>query len=218
MAARKIGIMGGTFNPIHYAHLLLGEAAREQFGLDRVIYIPSGCSYLKLNEDVPSGELRYQMVKLAIEDNPYFTCSRLEIDRDGNTYTVETLRELHKMYPGDEIYLIIGGDTFKQIEIWKESEEVLKSCILLAAVRDNMSIADMDAQRQHLHEKYGADVRLLQFKNLDVSSTDIRRRIKSGRTVRYMLPESVIEFARMKNIYIGSSEVVSDDDMKIYNG
>ena len=77
MASRKIGILGGTFDPIHHAHLILGEAAREQFGLDRIIFIPSGCSYLKDINSITSGELRYQMVKLAIENNPYFTCSRM---------------------------------------------------------------------------------------------------------------------------------------------
>ncbi len=217
MAARKIGIVGGTFNPIHNVHLLLGEAAREQFGLDRIIYIPTGCSYLKANDDIPSGELRYQMVKLAIDNNPYFTCSRIEIDREGNSYTIDTLRELKKMYPGDEIYLILGGDTFKQIENWYESEEIFKNCVLLAAVRDNMSIEDMDKQRSYLHDKYGADVRILQFRNIDLSSSDIRARLKSGRSVRYMVPDSVIEFAIIKNIYSGIPQNSNDDDvMKVY--
>ncbi|WP_035794310.1 nicotinate-nucleotide adenylyltransferase [Butyrivibrio sp. WCD3002] len=215
MAPRKIGIVGGTFNPIHNVHLLLGEAAREQFGLDRIIYIPTGKSYLKQDEDIPAGEMRYQMVKLAIDNNPYFTCSRLEIDREGNTYTIDTINELKKMYPGDELYLILGGDTFKQIENWYKSEELFKSCIILAAVRDNMSIEDMDKQRSYLHDKYGADVRILQFRNIDLSSSDIRKRLLSGRSVRYMVPDSVIEFAILKNIYSGVS-VSDDDDMKVY--
>ena len=219
MAERKIGILGGTFNPIHNAHLLLAEAAREQFGLDRVIFIPSGCSYFKKADEIPSGELRYQMVKLAIEGNPYFTCSRLEIDREGNSYTIDTLRELNKMYPGDEIYLIMGGDTFKQIETWKDSEEIFKNCIILAAVRDHMSLAEMDQHRQYLQDKFGADVRLLQFHDLDLSSTALRKRFQTGRSVRYLLPEEVIEFARVKNIYNGTTQSVKeDDDMKIYNG
>ena len=215
MAPRKIGIVGGTFNPIHNVHLLLGEAAREQFGLDRIIYIPTGRSYLKQDENIPAGEMRYQMVKLAIDNNPYFTCSRLEIDREGNTYTIDTINELKKMYPGDELYLILGGDTFKQIENWYKSEELFKSCIILAAVRDNMSIEDMDKQRSYLHDKYGADVRILQFRNIDLSSSDIRKRLLSGRSVRYMVPDSVIEFAILKNIYSGVS-VSDEDDMKVY--
>jgi nicotinate-nucleotide adenylyltransferase len=215
MAPRKIGIVGGTFNPIHNVHLLLGEAAREQFGLDRIIYIPTGKSYLKQDEDIPAGEMRYQMVKLAIDNNPYFTCSRLEIDREGNTYTIDTINELKKMYPGDELYLILGGDTFKQIENWYKSEELFKNVIILAAVRDNMSIEDMDKQRSYLHDKYGADVRILQFRNIDLSSSDIRKRLLSGRSVRYMVPDSVIEFAILKNIYSGVS-VSDEDDMKVY--
>ena len=215
MASRKIGIVGGTFNPIHNVHLLLGEAAREQYGLDRVIYIPSGVSYMKRNDDIPAGDLRYQMVKLAIDNNPYFTCSRIEIDREGNTYTVETLRELKKMYPGDELYLILGGDTYKQIESWYQSEEIFKNCIILAAVRDNMTIEDMDTHRRYLKDKYGADIRLLQFRDIELSSSDIRNRLKSGRSVRYMVPDSVIEFAIIKNIYSGIKDD-GDDDMKVY--
>ncbi|WP_051656641.1 nicotinate-nucleotide adenylyltransferase [Butyrivibrio sp. AE3004] len=219
MASRKIGLLGGTFNPIHNAHLILGEAAREQFGLDRIIFMPSGCSYMKEHDNVTPGELRYQMVKLAIDSNPYFTCSRLEIDREGNTYTIDTLNELKKMYPGDEIYLIVGGDTLKQMESWHNSEDVFKNCIILAAIRDNMSIGDMDSYRRYLHDKYGADIRILQFNNIDISSSDIRARIKNGRSVRYMLPEDVIEFATLKNLYTGIPTAYSDDDdMKIYNG
>ena len=219
MAGRKIGILGGTFDPIHHVHLILGEAAREQFGLDRIIFIPSGCSYMKDINSITPGELRYQMVKLAIENNPYFTCSRIEIDREGNSYTIDTLRELQKLYPGDEIYLILGGDTFKQIESWYESEEIFKSCVILAAVRDNMTIEDMDKQRRYLHDKYGADIRILQFRNLDLSSTDIRARLKTGRSVRYLLPDSVIEFACLKNIFSGIPMTSDDDDgdVKIYS-
>ena len=219
MAGRKIGILGGTFDPIHHVHLILGEAAREQFGLDRIIFIPSGCSYMKDINSITPGELRYQMVKLAIENNPYFTCSRLEIDREGNSYTIDTLHELNKMYPGDEIYLILGGDTFRQIESWYKSEEIFKSCVILAAVRDNMTIEDMDQQRRYLHDKYGADIRILQFRNLDLSSSDIRARMKTGRSVRYLLPDSVIEFACLKNIFTGMPITPDDDDdVRIYNG
>jgi nicotinate-nucleotide adenylyltransferase len=219
MASRKIGILGGTFDPIHNAHLILGEAAREQFGLDRIVFMPTGKPYMKdQGGNLTSGELRYQMVKLAIDSNPYFTCSRLEIDREGNTYTIDTLYELEKMYPGDEIYLILGGDTFKQIETWYKSEEIFKNCVILAAIRNNMSIAEMDEQRRYLHDKYGADVRILQYKNIDISSSDIRSRIMTGRSVRYMLPESVIEFASLKNIYNGMASSDDDDDMKIYHG
>ncbi len=216
MAARKIGILGGTFNPIHNVHLLLGEAAREQFCLDRIIYMPSGCSYLKINDDIPSGELRYQMVKLAIENNPYFTCSRLEIDREGNTYTIDTLRELNKMYPGDDLYLILGGDTFKQIESWYESAEIFKCCNLIAAVRDNMSAADMEEQKKYLEDKYGAKIQILRFKNIDLSSSDIRERFLTGRSVRYMVPDEVIEFAVLKNIYSGNPVAEKEDDVKVY--
>ena len=148
MESRKIGILGGTFDPIHNAHLLLGESAREQFGLDRVIFIPNNLAHLPNRTEVASGENRYQLVKMAISDNPYFTCSRIEIDKDGGTYTYNTIQELKLMYPGDELFLILGGDSVIGIDNWYMAKELLQSCTILAAVREDDDLASLDKKRK----------------------------------------------------------------------
>jgi nicotinate-nucleotide adenylyltransferase len=201
MESRKIGILGGTFDPIHNAHLLLGEAAREQFGLDRIIFIPNNLAHHINRNDVSSGDTRYQLVKMAISDNPYFTCSRLEIDKPEGSYTVDTINDLKMMYPGDELYLILGGDSVMGIDTWYRSDELLKSCIILTAVRAGDDLASLDKKRQELADRFGADVRLLNFNRIDISSTDIRQRVRTGRSVRYLMPDACIEFMCIKGLY-----------------
>jgi nicotinate-nucleotide adenylyltransferase len=201
MECRKIGILGGTFDPIHNAHLLLGESAREQFGLDRVIFIPNNLSHYKNRTDLSGCEERYQMVKMAISENPFFTCSRLEIDKPDGSYTVDTINDLKNMYPGDELYLILGADSVISIDSWYKSRELLSSCIILAAIREEDDIAALDKKRRELKDLYNADIRLLSFNRIDISSTDIRNRIKKGKSVRYMLPDEVIEYICIKGLY-----------------
>ena len=201
MECRKIGILGGTFDPIHNAHLLLGESAREQFGLDRVIYIPNNLAHMPHRSEVSGAEERYQMVKMAINDNPYFTCSRLEIDKPDGSYTVDTIADLKKMYPGDELYLILGADSVLGIDSWYRSSELLKSCIIIAATRNDDDVEALDKKRRELQSIYGADVRILNFNRIDISATDIRERIRKGRSVRYMLPDGCIEFICIKGLY-----------------
>lgn len=201
MECRKIGILGGTFDPIHNAHLLLGESAREQFCLDRVIYIPNYLAHLTNRTEISSGDERYQMVKMAIKDNPYFTCSRLEIDKPTGSYTIDTIQDLKLMYPGDELYLILGADSIIGIDTWYKAKELLQSCIILAAVRKEDDLASLDKKRRELAKLYGADIRILTFDRIDISSTEIRQRIKMGRSVRYMLPDECIEFICIKGLY-----------------
>ena len=201
MDRRKIGILGGTFDPIHYGHLLLGEAAREQFNLDRVIFMPNNLTTYKNRKEITSGDMRYQMVKMAIADNPYFTCSRLEVDKPEGTYSYDTIKQLQVMYAGDDIYFIVGGDSIISIDTWYRAPDLLKSCTILAAVRAGDDIAALDAKSKALESNYGADVRLMNFGRIDISSTDIRERIQNGRSVRYLLPENCIEFICMKGLY-----------------
>jgi nicotinate-nucleotide adenylyltransferase len=201
MECRKIGILGGTFDPIHNAHLLLGEAAREQFGLDRIIYIPNNLAHFVNRTEVTSGDIRYQMVKMAISDNPYFTCSRLEIDKPEGTYTYNTIQDLKLMYPGDELYLILGGDSIIGLDTWNNAKELMQSCIILAAVRADDDIAALDKKQRELTSKFGADIRLMTFNRIDISSTEIRQRVKTGRSVRYLMPDQCIEFMCIKGLY-----------------
>ncbi|SDA65065.1 nicotinate-nucleotide adenylyltransferase [Butyrivibrio sp. INlla18] len=201
MEHRRIGILGGTFDPIHNAHLLLGESAREQFNLDRVIYIPNNLAHLPNRTEITPGDVRYQMVKMAISDNPYFTCSRIEIDKPEGTYTYNTIQELKVMYPGDELYLILGGDSIIGIDTWYKAKDLLTSCTILAAVREDDDLAALDKKKNELKKIYNADIRLLKFNRIDISATEIRQRIRSGRSVRYMLPDEVVEFLCIKGLY-----------------
>ena len=212
MEKRRIGIIGGTFNPIHYAHLFVAECAREQFGLDRVIFIPSGESYFKRDQEIPSGEIRYQLVKKATEDNPFFKVSRIEIDRPGDTYTIETLEQLSDMYPGDELFFIVGADTLYQIDKWVRFEDVLKACTILAAVRDDTDEEDLLKRIDELIKMVpGTNVEVIKMGQIDISSTMIRDRVRSNKSIKYLLPDSCIEYIALKGLYTDGNN--SDDIM-----
>jgi len=166
-----------------------------------VIFIPSGNSYMKEADEILSGEIRITMVKEAISSNPYFTCSEMEINRKGNTYTYETLDEVHKMYPADEIYFILGADNLLSVEKWKYSEKVMQNCILIGASRGEVSLSRLKEHADYLIKQYHARVILLPERKMDLSSTEIRKRIRKGESARYMTPEGVCEIIKNKNLY-----------------
>lgn len=198
---KKIGIMGGTFNPVHMGHLLLGEWAMSAFGLDEVWYIPTGCSYMKNTGDILPPQIRYEMTALATADNPKMKSLDVEIRRQGYTYTYETLEELKAACPDFHFYFIAGADCLFSIENWKSPERIFSNCTMIAAVRGNTSLEQLDAQRQKLSDKYSADIRLLPFLQFDISSTMVRERIRAGQSVRYLVPEKVISYIEAKGLY-----------------
>ncbi|MBO4457666.1 MAG: nicotinate-nucleotide adenylyltransferase [Butyrivibrio sp.] len=201
MASGKIGILIGTFDPIHNGHLLLGESAREQFSLDRVIFIPANLAHLQDSTDISSGEDRFEMVKLAIKDNPYFKCSRIEIDKPNGTYTYDTVQEIKNMYPGEEVYLILGADDIFDITNWYKVKELFDSCSVLVAARREDDLVALDKKRRELSTQYNADIQILTFNRIDLSATDIRKRISIGRSIRYMVPEDCIGYICLKGLY-----------------
>ena len=198
---RRVGILGGTFNPIHTGHLILAEQARSRFGLDEVLIIPSGISYFKKGMDIPDGRLRYEMCELAVQDNPYFRVSDIEIRREGNTYTAETLKELKNEEPDTDFFFMIGADILHEIGYWKDPEDIFKNCSLLVSVRNNESEDDLKRDAQALKEKYGAEVFMLHTTNIDISSTMIRQLISEKKSVRYYLPEALREYILKNKIY-----------------
>lgn len=172
----EIGIMGGTFDPIHNGHLLLGKQAYEEYGLDQVWFMPSGTPPHKKDHVVTDVKERFEMVCLAIEKYPYFFCSDFEIRRPGNTYTAQTLHLLHKEYPEHRFYFIIGADSLYQIEKWYHPVDVLKMAILLVANREyEESHRPMKEQIAYLKQQYSADIRLLHCKEMDISSGELRK-------------------------------------------
>ena len=198
---KKIGIMGGTFSPIHIGHLLLAQWALDAEKLDEIWFIPTGHSYLKANVDMPSPQERYEMTCLAIADNPHMKCLDVEIKREGNTYTCDTLVELHKEYPDHHFHFIFGADCLFSIENWRNPEQIFENCTIIAAVRGDTPLTEMTVKKAELEEKYNADIHLLPFLQLEISSTLVRERLTQKTSVKYLVPDNVIAYIKEKGLY-----------------
>lgn len=198
---RKIGIMGGTFDPVHIGHLVLAQSAMEAEDLDEVWLVPTGCSYMKEDRKVLSPKERYEMTKLAVRENDKMRCLDIEIKREGYTYSYETLEELRKEYPEDLFFFIFGADCLFTIETWKYPERIFASASVIAAMRDGADIAAMELKIAELSQKYEARIRLLPFLNLEISSTDIRERVRVGKSIRYLVPDKVLDYIAEKGFY-----------------
>ncbi len=198
---KRVGIMGGTFNPIHIGHLIIAEAAYEAYNLDEVLFVPSGVSYMKDQSEILDAKKRVHMTGLAIEDNPHFALSTIEIDRDGNSYSYETLETLRKQNPNTEYFFLVGSDTLFALETWKHPEILLPSCTILVAVRDGVPMEKMQEHAKYLEEKFGGRIELLKTPNIEISATDIRNRLAANRDVKYFVPDAVLEFIQKKGLY-----------------
>lgn len=201
---KRVGIMGGTFNPIHIGHLIIAEAAYEAYDLDEVLFVPSGISYMKDQSEILDAKKRVHMTGLAIEDNPHFALSTIEIDRDGNSYSYETLETLRKQNPNTEYFFLVGSDTLFALETWKHPEILLPSCTILVAVRNGVPMEKMQEHAKYLEEKFGGSIQLLTTPNIEISATDIRNRIAANRNVKYFVPDSVLQFIEKNNLYKNS--------------
>ncbi|HHY03900.1 MAG TPA: nicotinate-nucleotide adenylyltransferase [Thermoanaerobacterales bacterium] len=198
----RVGVMGGTFDPIHYGHLVTAEAARTTFKLDEVIFTPAGNPPHKKDYEVTPAEERYLMTILAINSNPYFKVSRVEIDRHGLTYTVDTLCEFKKIYgPDTALYFISGADAVLDILTWKDVRDVLNYCTFIAATRPGYPIEKLDQKLIQIKNLYGKVVYPLQVTGMDISSTEIRKRVKQGISIKYLLPESVELHIKKHGLY-----------------
>jgi len=188
----KFGIFGGTFNPPHTAHLIEAELVREEFHLDRILFIPT---YIPPHKEQPeiSPAARMRMLHIAIEDNPYFQLLDLEIERREISYTVDTIKEIIEKNPGDSFYLIMGTDQALEFREWKEPETILTLLEFIIVTRPGFDRGKID---KILREK-------TQFfeLNIDISSTMIRNRIKDGKSIRYLVPESVREYIVANKLY-----------------
>ncbi len=193
--------MGGTFNPIHVGHLILAERVLEDKGLDEIWLIPTGCSYMKQDVEVLSGEERYKMTSLAIQERSDMKCLDIEIKRFGYTYSYETLEQLREEYPEDDFYFIFGADCLFAIENWKCPERIFANCKVIVSVRNGASVADMEQKIAELTEKYGAEISLYPFLNLEISSTELRERIRQAKSVKYLIPDVVADYIAENNLY-----------------
>lgn len=198
---KKIGILGGTFNPIHNGHLIMAETARSAYDLDEVLLIPSGCSYMKDQKEILPGEVRLEMTRLVAAENPHFKESVIETQREGNTYTCDTIQQLKRQHPDAEFYYIVGADTLFSMERWKNPEVIFSSCITVAAVRDGWQDERLLKQAARLSEKYHADIRMLPSLHIGISSTEIRKRCRQKQSIRYLVPECVRSFLEENGYY-----------------
>lgn len=203
MTKKKIGIMGGTFNPIHNGHLILGQTAFEQFGLDEVLFLPNKKPYYKKMNSAVTDSQRCDMVRLAIRDNDAFTFSDIEIEREGSTFTIDTLRILTEENPDCEYYFIMGADSLFHFDSWREPEEITKLAVLLVATRESMASFDIDSQIEYLQNEYeDAHIECLFSPSLEISSSQLRKRCRDGKSIRYLVPDSVASYIKENQLYL----------------
>lgn len=198
---KKVGIMGGTFNPIHVGHLIMAEHAYEQFQLDQVLFMPAKNPPHKQNMDLISDQCRMEMVDLAIQDNPHFALSKLELERQGLTYTADTLRILKEQNPDVQYYFIIGADSFFQIETWREPEVIFSLSSILVAERYQLADTELQEQLSYLSNKYSSAIYLLNSPNIGISSNSIRNKRKEEQSIKYLTPDSVYDYIKQHNLY-----------------
>ncbi|MBX5466831.1 MAG: nicotinate-nucleotide adenylyltransferase [Firmicutes bacterium] len=200
-ARRAVGLMGGTFNPIHYGHLVTAEAARDAFGLDEVVFIPSGQPPHKPPREVARAEDRYLMTLLAVATNVHFDLSRVELDRGGPSYTSDTLAYFHTLDPTVDWYFISGADAILEIASWHAPEDIFRYAHLIAASRPGYSLERLTALESKLGRERMARIHQLEVPALAISSSQIRERVRQGLSIKYLVPEAVEQYIAKKGLY-----------------
>ena len=198
---KRVGIMGGTFDPVHLGHLVIAEAAREELALSGVIFIPAAQPPHKPGRKVATAAHRLRLVQLAVEGNPFFRALDVEMRREGPSYSYDTLRDLVETH-GESVdfYFIVGGDEISAILTWHRVAELFSLCRFVAARRKGSSLS-LTEVRTHLGEEALSRIRLVQAPELEISSTDIRRRLQEGRSIRYLVPEKVEAYIYKEGLY-----------------
>ena len=195
----RLGVLGGTFDPVHTGHLVLAEQAREQLRLDRVLWVPAGDPWRKAGEPVSPAEDRLVMVRLAIEGDDAFEVSTTELDRAGPTYTLDTLQQLHGEYAAEELVFLLGLDALADLPNWHKPAELIRLALLGVARRgdEQPQLAELERQMPGLEER----VRWVEMPRLDISGTELRRRASEGRSLRYLVPPAVASYVREHGLY-----------------
>lgn len=197
---KKYGIFGGSFNPIHYGHLMICEYIKEEMGLDKVIFIPTGNPPHK--EIEVSAKDRYEMVKTAISPNPDFDISDIETTRVRLSYTVDTIRELKEIYKEEKLYFIIGMDSLFQLKTWKKIKDLSSEIEFVVAKRPGyLDDEKINREIKYLKENFGTKIILVETPLYEISSTDLRDRIKKGKSLRYLIPKKVLNYIEESEFY-----------------
>lgn len=199
---KKYGIFGGSFNPIHYGHLMICEYIKEEMGLDKVIFIPTGNPPHK--DLGVSAEDRYEMVRLAISPNPDFEISDIETTRVNLSYTVDTIRELKKIYKEEKLYFLIGLDSLFQLKTWKKIGDLSQEIEFVVALRPGyIDKEEINGEIDFLRENFGTRINLIKTPLYEISSTDLRDRIHEGKSLRYLIPKKVLDYIEESGFYKG---------------
>lgn len=197
---KKYGIFGGSFNPIHYGHLMICEYIKEEMGLDKVIFIPTGNPPHKELE--LSAKDRYEMVRLAISPNPDFEISDIETTRVKKSYTVDTIRELKKIYKEEKLYFLIGLDSLFQLKTWMKIGDLSQEIEFVVALRPGyLDREEINKEIDFLRENFGTKINLIKTPLYEISSTDLRDRIRDGKSLRYLIPKKVLDYIEESGFY-----------------
>ncbi|WP_082369264.1 nicotinate-nucleotide adenylyltransferase [Arthrobacter sp. ERGS1:01] len=188
----RVGVMGGTFDPIHHGHLVAASEVASVFKLDEVIFVPTGEPWQKANREVSAAEHRYLMTVIATAANPRFTVSRVDIDRPGPTFTIDTLRDLKRMRPEADLFFITGADAMAQIMSWKDNDELWDLAHFVGVTRPGHELDDMGR----------SDVSLLEVPAMAISSTDCRTRVQEQNPVWYLVPDGVVQYIAKYGLYV----------------
>lgn len=200
----RIGILGGTFDPVHIGHLIIAEEARYRLDLEKVIFVPAGTPPLKPEGPSAGKEDRYRMVALAVEEDPAFEAARIEIDRPGVSFTVDTLAEIKRIYGrAARLFFIAGVDAVLEILSWHKPEEIIRLCKLVAAARPGCDLSEL---RRSLPEEFMNRIVLLEVPSVDISSTELRARVSAGIPIKYLVPRAVEEYILANGLYGASSD------------
>jgi nicotinate-nucleotide adenylyltransferase len=200
----RLGIMGGTFDPIHVGHLILAEQAREKFGLSKVLFVTAADPPHKTNNEITPMLHRHQMACLAVEGNGHFECSTIEIEREGPSYTIDTLKEIRGLYHGDlSVYLLVGADEAATFMDWRDPYGIQELAKVVVANRPGQEVADV---LKLLPEDFATKVEPLQMPGVDISSTNLRERVRSGRSIKYLVPDSVEKYILNMGLYKSSAQ------------
>lgn len=198
---KKVGILGGTFDPIHMGHLIIANQAITQFDLSTILIMPTNEPPHKSNEVISSASHRNKMVQLAIEDNKYFKLSTFEQERKGTTYTSDTLTQLSQNNPNCCYYFILGFDSLAYIDSWHKPDIIFNTAIILVALRNNENMEVVQEKISFLEDKYNGEIYLLNIPNINISSEFIRKRVREKDSIRYFVPKDVERYIYINNLY-----------------
>ncbi|HUE14089.1 MAG TPA: nicotinate-nucleotide adenylyltransferase [Planctomycetaceae bacterium] len=197
----RLGLFGGTFDPVHVGHLLLAERCREECRLEHVWFLPAGTPPHKAAESISPGNQRAEMLEFAISGHPQFSVNRMELARTGRSFTVDTLRQLHAEDSARELFFLIGADSLADLPLWRDPAGIAELATIVAVNRGDRPMPDLDALRGQLGDAVLSRIQIVTMPGIDLSATDIRRRVRDGKSIRFMTPRACEVYIQQHGLY-----------------